>query len=62
MKLIYTCEHIDKDRVEIVKEFFNPAHDGRFFLISEVCAECMKKHIDNESDEDLNSDWSKMNH
>ena len=40
MKLYQCCPHINADPETLAKEFINPAHAGRNFIIAECCREC----------------------
>lgn len=54
MKLIRMCIHLPRKHDEdIIDEFANQDHDGRYFVITEMCAVCMADQLVKNGIEDL---------
>lgn len=45
MKIIKTCDHLIISTQSLVKELFRPEHDGRFFIVTELCKDCFTEVI-----------------
>lgn len=45
MKAIKHCPHIKHDPDQIAKELFRKEHDGRFFVVHELCKTCFTEWL-----------------
>lgn len=67
MKFIYSCQHLSRNHAEMIKEFFSKDHDGRFFIVTELCRDCVTGYIANleqglSVEESIDALASKMTH
>jgi len=45
MKIVNICPHLTTKPEDLKKIFFRPEHDGRFFLVVEMCFDCWTKVV-----------------
>ena len=45
MKVFKTCAHITRDANQVIEEIFRAQHDGRFFIVTEVCKTCFTELV-----------------
>jgi len=46
VKVIAFCPHLDRDdkeRKQLTKMFYRKQHEGRFFIIQELCENCLEQ-------------------
>jgi hypothetical protein len=45
MKIVKWCSHLIRSEEQMVKELFKSEHDGRIFVITEICQKCFTEII-----------------
>ena len=43
MKIITSCAHLPSVTPDSIMDFFRPSHDGKMFLVIELCSSCFKR-------------------